>query len=88
MPGIIIWTPERIARLRRLAAKGASAREIAKRLSPPYHFFSPEAVRKAAERAGILLLARVGPPEGNRNWKGSASAPSTSLRATAGKKGM
>lgn len=72
MPGIIVWTPKRIERLRRLAARGLVARVIARRLSPPYHRISPEAVRKAAERAGVPLLAHGGAPKGNKNWKGGA----------------
>jgi hypothetical protein len=82
MPGIVVWTLKRIERLRRLAAQGLSARRIARRLSPPYHRLSPEAVRKAAERAGIPLLARGGPPKGNRNWlgKGQTSALSESRK--------
>jgi hypothetical protein len=70
MPGIVVWTSKRTERLRRLAAQGLSARALAKHLSPSYHRLSAEAVRKAAERAGISLLARGGAPRGNCNWRG------------------
>jgi len=63
MSGIVVWTPKRVERLRRLAAEGLSAREIAKRLSPTYYRLTPSGVRNAASGRDILLLARGGRPK-------------------------
>jgi hypothetical protein len=71
MAGIKWWTDERVAFLRRLAAKGKSARRIAAAVSRRWkRRVSAKAVRDVAGSRGIRLLARGGPPKGNQNWKG------------------
>jgi len=67
----IFWTDRRLAALAALAAKGWSARRIAETLGRRWgEPLSAEAARKAAEKAGIRLLAKGGAPKGNRNAVG------------------
>lgn len=69
MPGIVWWTSGRLARLADLAARGMTAREIARRLSGRRRI-SVNAVRDRARRAGIPLLARGGRPFGTHIERG------------------
>jgi hypothetical protein len=63
MAGITWWTEDRWEVLKSLAAEGLTAREIARRLSRRHRrHLTPEAVRLAAARLDISLLARGGHP--------------------------
>jgi len=74
--GITWWTVARLVWLRERAATGLAASSLAREASRRYRRrVTAEAVRCAARRAGIPLLARGGRPAGSRRVVEPAEVP-------------